>query len=491
VGALAALAGALTLNHDLVGVFYDDGLYAGIAVALARDLGYVHPHLPGMPAVVHYPPLYPLVLAPLFGAFSVATAAYLAKLLNVLLGALAAGLIAWHACRRRLLGDAAPAWLAPAVVVVAAVSVPTLTMQAVLFSEPLFGVLLALAVISADTPPARLAPAAGAALAGLAAALALLTRSIGVAAGAGIVLFLTTGRRVAPRVVLVAAAPVTLAAGGWALWVLRHRGGIDPALAVNYGSYFDVVLQAGLGISWSATRALLRPLGDLTLGLLAWPAAYYTVATAAVAVGGYGLYLLVRRSSVGWTLVCYLLILVVWPFPSDRFLWSVLPWLGLAWAAGAAALWRASRLHLAVLGLTTVLAAGYGVSEMRGVAGRWWGTTARRISDNFRELLPGLDALSPRAVVATDDEALVWLYTGRAALPLYLYGYRGRTVTHPSPAEHRAYLERQGVTHVLFSGFGSGSDVELDALLGAYPRHFTITRMWSGRRALFRVNREE
>jgi hypothetical protein len=169
----------------------------------------------------------------------------------------------------------------------------------------------------------------------------------------------------------------------------------------------------------------------------------------------------------------------------------VLPWLGLAWAAGAAALWRASRLHLAVLGLTTVLAAGYGVIEVRGIAGRWWGTTARRISDNFRELLPGLDALSPRAVVATDDEALVWLYTGRAAVPLYLYGYRGRTVTQPSPAEHRAYLERQGVTHVLFSGFGSGSDVELDALLGAYPRHFTITRMWYGRRALFRVNREE
>ena len=43
VAALAAAAGALTLNHDLVGVFYDDGLYAGIAVALAHGLGYVHP----------------------------------------------------------------------------------------------------------------------------------------------------------------------------------------------------------------------------------------------------------------------------------------------------------------------------------------------------------------------------------------------------------------------------------------------------------------
>ena len=56
--------GALALNHQLVGVFYDDGLYAGIAYALSHGLGYVHPHLPGHPAVVHYPPLFPLVLAP-------------------------------------------------------------------------------------------------------------------------------------------------------------------------------------------------------------------------------------------------------------------------------------------------------------------------------------------------------------------------------------------------------------------------------------------
>ena len=72
--AAALAAGALTLNHDLVGVFYDDGVYAGIALALARGLGFIHPHLPGTPAVVHYPPLYPLMLAPLFGAFPVPVA---------------------------------------------------------------------------------------------------------------------------------------------------------------------------------------------------------------------------------------------------------------------------------------------------------------------------------------------------------------------------------------------------------------------------------
>jgi hypothetical protein len=56
--AAATLAvGLLTLNQALVGVFYDDGLYAGLATALASGLGYVHPNLPGLPGAVHYPPL--------------------------------------------------------------------------------------------------------------------------------------------------------------------------------------------------------------------------------------------------------------------------------------------------------------------------------------------------------------------------------------------------------------------------------------------------
>jgi hypothetical protein len=487
--ALAAAAGTLALNHDLVGVFYDDGLYAGIAVALARGWGYVHPHLPGTPAVVHYPPLYPLILAPLFGAWSVPTAAYVGKVLNLLWAALGAGLIAWHAARTRLLGDDAPGWLALGVVVAAAISIPVLAVQAVLFSEPLFAVLLAAAVILADAPPPPLSPTTGAALAGLAAALALLTRSIGVAAGAGVVVFLLTTRHVSWRVALAAALPVALAAAGWGGWVLRHRAGIDPALAINYGSYFETVRQAGLGVFWTSTRDLLRPLGDLTLGLLPSPALYYVFAGAAVAVGAYGVYLVSRRSSVGWTLVCYLLILALWPFPSDRFLWGVLPWLGIAWMAGGVALWRQDRLRLAVLVLIAVMAAGYGVVEIRGLVGRGWGTTAQRISANFGDLLPWIDSLPPRAVLATDDEALVWLYTGRTSVPLYVYGYRGRSETRPTPAEHRAYLERQGVTHVLFSGFGSGSDVELDALLGAFPGWLVVIHRWSGGRAVLRVNR--
>ena len=470
----------------LVGVFYDDGLYAGLARALGTGNGYVHLHLPGAPAAVHYPPLYPVLLAPLFGALPLGAAALAAKILNLLLAAASASLVAWHAARTQILGEGLPRWLAPAIVGAAAIAIPVLATQAVLFSEPLFAALFAAAIVVADRDPPK--PL----LAGTFVALALLTRSIAIAAGAGIVVYLLLVRRLPRRVAVGVAGPVLAAALGWGLWVLTHgRGGdIDPALALNYGSLGNVVAQTGLGAFGASVLDLPRPLGVLTLGWLGVPILYRVFGLAALGVGLYGLALLARRSAAGWTLIGYLAILAVWPYPADRFLWAVLPWLALAWTAGAVELGRRQpRLRVAVLALAACVVLGYGLYEVRGFAGRWWGTTARGISANFRELLPAVAALEDSAVVATDDEALVWLYTGRHAVPFYIWSRRGREVVEPTAAEHRAYLERQGVSHVLLTGRGSGSDRELDALLGAYPGWLVITRVWPGSRALLRVGR--
>src|SRR5438309_1040455 len=140
---LAVLGGALTLNRNLVGVFYDDGVYAGLGWALGHGLGYVHPNLPGTPAAVHFPPLYPLLLAPLFGSLPVAVAALAGKVLNVGLAAVGAGLIAWHATRRELLGPDAPRWLGAGVVAPPSLAVPGLPWRPALLPEALFGLPLA------------------------------------------------------------------------------------------------------------------------------------------------------------------------------------------------------------------------------------------------------------------------------------------------------------------------------------------------------------
>jgi hypothetical protein len=485
VGAL--IGGAAALNQALVGVFYDDGLYAGIAVALSRGLGYVHPHLPGAPTVIHYPPLYPLVLAPLFGLLPLDAAAVAGKLLNVALGAAAAGITALHAVRHRLLGDAVPAWLPAAVVGAAAVAIPVLTVQSVLFSEPLFTCLLAACFLATDATPDAAQPRRHAVVAGGLAALALLTRSIGVAAAAGAVawLWLVRGER---RLVPWTAALPVVAAVGWGAWVAVHRSGIDPALALNYGSYADHVRQAGLAGTGARVTDLVRPLAGLTLGWLPGRAVVVVAGAAALAMGAYGLMLLARRSSAGATLVAYLAILVVWPNPPDRFLWAVLAWIGLGWAAGAAALWRHRRLRVGAAVISAILCVGYAAYQVRGFSGRWWQSVARSISDNFTELLPAVRDLPADAVVASDDEALVWLHTGRRAVPLHLFAYRGRETVVPDPAAHRAYLERQGVTHILLASASGESGAALRALMARYPDWLVARQRWAGGRWLFAVH---
>ena len=211
---------------------------------------------------------------------------------------------------------------------------------------------------------------------------------------------------------------------------------------------------------------------------------------AMLGVGLYGLALLSRRSAIGFSLIFYLLILAVWPYPPDRFLWAVLPWLGLAWAIGALALWRRwVRLRIPLALLAALLAGGYLHYEIRGLVGRWWGTQANLISANFAELIPVIAELPPGAVVATDDEALVWLYAKRRTVPLYLESYRGREVVRPSAVEHRAYLDRMGVTHILLASATSPSAGELRGLLAQYPGWLTAVYRWSGGRWLFTVSR--
>src|SRR2546430_12929632 len=54
-------------------------------------------------------------------------------------------------------------------------------------------------------------------------------------------------------------------------WLARHRGGLDPAMAMNYGSYFETVQAAGVGVFWPSLSDLPRPLGNLTLNWLPAP----------------------------------------------------------------------------------------------------------------------------------------------------------------------------------------------------------------------------
>jgi len=493
--AAAVLAGSVvTWNHHLVGVFYDDGQYASLAWALAHGRGYVHPNLPGTPAAVHYPPLYPLLLSPLFGLLPISTAALVGKALNLVCAAASAGLIVWHVVRTGLVGG--PPWVAAAVAALAALAIPCLTVLSVLLSEPVFMVLAVVAVIFADRPPpGRLSGDTAAILSGVAAALAFLSRTLGAAVGVAVVVWIYAtqvrggpeDRLAAWRRVVLAALPSLVAALGWGVWVGTHRGGIDPIIAPDYGSYFDLV--RGSVVEAIGTRAadLARPLGALTLSWALTGVAYYACGVAALAVGVYGIYRLMRRSAIGVALALYLAVLACWPVPPDRFLWAVLPWLALAWAGGAVALWRHVALRVPVALVAVILTVGYARYQIHGFSERWWDVAAARISNSLEGMLPALDSLPANAVVATDHDPLIWLYTRRPAVPLYVYRLRGHTVLEPPPAVHRAYLERQRVTHLLVAAGDEGALTEIQRLLAAYPDRFALERRWSDGGSLFVV----
>ena len=495
VAAAVLASSGLVLNRQLVGVFYDDGVYASLGWALAHGWGYVHPNLPGAPAAVHFPPLYPLILAPLFGMLSVPTAGLAAKVINVMCAAAGYGLIAWHATRSELVGEGAPRWVPGTLVAAAAVAIPALTLLSALLSEPVFGLLVAAAVALADRPPARWAPRTAALAAGVVVALAVLQRTVGVAAAVGVVAWIVAShtRGAAPRPPrewrrgALALLPVAVAGAGWGAWVLAHQGAIDPLLAPDYGSYTELIREAGLGAVGARAIDLARPLAVLVFGWVPSTAVYYLCGIPALGVGGYGLWLLTRRSAVGVTLVVYLALLACWPVPPDRFLWAILPWLTLAWGAGAVALWRHARLRVPVAVLVALLSLGYARYEARGLAGGWWDLAGRRVSDDFTPVLPALDSLPREAVLATDHDPLVWLYTHRAAVPVYLYRLRGAAALEPPPAVHRAYLARQGVTYVLAAGGAAPEAREVQELRTAFPGWLVPVRSWPDGRVLLEV----
>ena len=331
-GLAVAAVVALNLAASLVGVFYDDGIYLALAKSLAEGHGYRLLYLPGAPGAVHYPFLYPAFLAALWRivpAFPANVALF--KAANAaLLGVFAALLVLY--LRPRM---AQSSWRLSLFVVAVATALPLVTVATVLFAEPLFLVLFVAACWTADAAraaPARRSAWGLAAAAGLLAGAAALTRSVGVAVMLGVIASLLFARR--PRAALVAALGGALCLAPWLAWAARHHGDADPILASNYGTYGDLLAQAGWWLSPASLGDLLNPLGAVALAPFGgWLRFYLGVPALLLLIAGFAP--LVRRANaLGWSLIAYLVIVCAWPYGPDRFLWAVWPFLALAFAAG-------------------------------------------------------------------------------------------------------------------------------------------------------------
>ncbi len=419
-----------------VGVFQDDGLYAILAKSIANGEGLRYLNLPDSPAATHYPPGYPLVLAALwrlFPAFPANTAVFVFANVGFLC---AAALGAWHFGQRRLglsSGVAATAALATVA------CVPVLTFGVFLLSEPMFMALLFPVLIAAERAVDSGEPR-DAALAGLLAGVLAMVRMMGVwVAPALVIVLLLRRRRVAAGVALAASA-LTLVP--WQIWTSAHAGDVPPVLVGKYGSY-----GAWLG---SAIRSdgfafvggvMLKNLGVLRANLWDMLAAPSVLASAAVMVAtaaSLAAIALLASGSRQWfkrapVTVCfvalYLVVVLAWPFEPTRFVWAVLPLIGLAAAVAARSIiqWRPAAmagrtLRLAAMAAMLLMAAGYTVYNIRGFAQRAWTNDPRLFASRATPLVDWVRrATQPGDLLATDDDALVHLYSGRRTIPVQTF----------------------------------------------------------------------
>ncbi len=465
----------------MAGAFFDDGIYLTLAEALAMGEGYRNVHLPGAPPAVHHPLLYSLALSVLWRLWPVfPDNMTLFQLFDAAALAGAAWIIAAHAKRW-----SSPAFAQYIALPLGFMAFPLLNLVGMRFAEPLYLLLWAGAVAVADRDATTYRSAV---VAGALAGLATLARSVGITIVAGVALALAIRKR--PRQAISAAVAGAVTTAPWLVWTALQGSRIDTRIAANYGSYLQVAQQSGLsGLVPGDYLGALTPLAELLLprlpSMLWHPAA---VAIGAIAVWG-GVVVAKRAPALVASLGAYLLLASFWFWFPDRFVWIILPWLLVLLVAGAAEAWRRGlALRVPVVVLMLACGVGYGWREAMSLARRGFDAPTRRISAPFTILAPAIRAETPPdAVIATDREALVWLYTGRRAVPSYLFQWTARGVGVPlSREETLSYLCEAGATHVAVSGPGSPAAPLVDELAARADSTLEPLFRFAGGPALFR-----
>lgn len=429
VGVVVLLTALINITPHPIGVFFDDAIYALVAKAIAEGQGFVYPQLPGTPPAIHYPPAFPLLLSLVWKIappFPDSTMWF--KAVNPIV----LGVAAWGATRLSMRVFGWTPLAAAGVVLLGFVSVPMLVLTSVLLSEPLFLATLFPALIGASLLVER-GGMKWAVLAGVAAALLVLTRTIGGVILPAVVLVLLWERRW--REAAAYAAVTVLLIMPWQLFVWKHAPGFPDPLRGSYGPYLEwvvggyreggtalvlAVLRKNVVDAWSFLGIFFSP----TLRF-ARPAATVLVIFAAM-VGVLGGLVERRTRVVALTTGAYLCVVFAWPYQIERFLWGAWPLLIAVAGYGLVRLVRALRgtgrpaLAWGVVGVAAFLALGHTTYNGRGLAKGWAGSASRRMAER---MLPALRfaVAEPRLrgrLIASDIAPVLALYTGQQAISL-------------------------------------------------------------------------
>jgi hypothetical protein len=224
-------------------------------------------------------------------------------------------------------------------------------------------------------------------------------------------------------------------------------------LTGKYGAYGPWLAQGyregGLEFARAVVIANLQTLdGFLSYAFMpvtaVWPRAIAFLTVSGLLAGGIAI--LVRRAPVtALALTAYLVVILLWPFEPNRFVLAVWPLLTVCAGAGIAAMvrWRPARwpwaaMRWAGLACSAAVIAGFTVYNARGYAGRWWASVQRDVGQRARPIAEWVvQNTSESDVLITDDDLIVYLYTGRRGMPTSTFLARER-VTPLSDEVHEA-----------------------------------------------------
>lgn len=514
VGGGLALAYLVLRMSPIVatGAFHDDAIYLSLGKALAAHEGYRSIYSPGAPVQLKYPPGLPAIYAVLWwlGA-TLANVETLATALNLLVCGAAASFIWWIA--RARLALSVPLTLAFAIS-------PFFLDGSIQYfnlaiSEPYFVLVWAAALVVGY----RLEDSAiGRKKIGLSLVLGLLI-------GAGTLIRVQTimlvpafalalmMRRMGARVVGIFATGALVPVGAW-LWWQRRLAVVGPV-----STHPDEAPY----LAWVPWRQPMRLLEFFTTGATwnwgsYWRIVPYNLSgcwlVGALLCAGFAVLLLIgsivllrRHPALVLTTACVAALVLVWPFPQDRFVLPILPFAGLSMAAAAMRLtWRwppiLRRWGLVVLAVVVALVAMRQISIRRyayngenplattGITypSFYLAANTRHIGLLSRWTLVNT---SPNDIVLVSVHAGLYLYTGRQGVTSEPAENRVNPTAFQTPGEFvtRRILE-DGVTVVALGNLRAPIAREIRTLQQRCPEalEFAGAGSPSGLPAFYRVD---
>lgn len=366
--AAAAVLASLAALYFWLTAYADVGALNGDGLIYLHSARHYAPHWPDDPfaavwaSVTQFPPAYPALLAATGGIFDLRLAH--GATTACLLAALATG-YAW------LVALGVPRASAAAAIGLVGLAPGTFLQSLYLHPEGLYVALVFAALLGLHAGE-RTSQAHGFWLACAATALAILTRTVGVALLPALLLALARGKpRHWPFMLALAVLP------GLA-WNLLHRPG---------WSYSDTLTESYLGAPLDAVvrqvaASIAAASGGFVDNLVRAGPLRVLAAVAAAFAAGVALWRFARGRADAWYVAAYLGALALWPYPQEaqRLAWVLVPFLVGYVACGAGALaakWGRPRLAWAALAL---LAAAI-VPEFLALGGRAVHPLARRVPE--------------------------------------------------------------------------------------------------------------